>query len=101
MGADDSGHAGVFNREAAMPTMRGRDFHDELATWLDGVKAEQGTLTHLRHISVPDDADQATLDAAMIALSVRKAKAVIPSTADEMQADIDTLLDRRMALGGA
>ena len=81
-----------------MATTARKDFDTEIAAWLDGVKAEQGATVTLRHVTIPADADRATLEAAMIALSVRKAKAVIPSTADEMQADIDALLDRRAAL---
>ena len=82
-----------------MATTARKDFDTEIAAWLDGVKAEQGATVSLRHVTIPADADRATLEAAMIALSVRKAKAVIPSTAAEMQADIDALLDRRAALG--
>lgn len=82
-----------------MTTMDGRrEFHDELTAWLDGVRAAQGGLMDLRFIAISDDADQATLDAAMIVLSAKKAKACIPSTKDEIQADIDQLLERRSRL---
>jgi len=81
-----------------MATVARREFDDDLAAWLAGVKAAQGGIVNLRHISVPTDADRATLEAAMVALNVRKAKAVIPSTAAEMQADIDVLTDRWAAL---
>lgn len=82
-----------------MTTMDGhREFHDELTEWLEGVKAAQGGLMALRHVAVPDDADRVTIEAAITALNVRKAKAVIPSTAAEMQADIDLLTDRWSAL---
>lgn len=81
-----------------MTTMRGKDFHDELSAWLDALKAEQGGAMGLRFIVVDDDADVATLDAAMVVLSAKKAKACIASTRDEIQAEIDALLERRAAL---
>lgn len=81
-----------------MTTTSRRDFDDELGAWLEGVKAAQGGVMHLRFITIPDDADQATLDAAMIVLSAKKAKACIASTKDEIQADMDQVLERRTAL---
>lgn len=69
-----------------MTTTSRKDFAAELAAY------------DLRFIVVSDDADVATLDAAIIVLSAKKAKACIASTKDEIQADIDELLERRTAL---
>lgn len=52
----------------------------------------------MRFIVIRDDADRDTLDAAIITLRAKQSRAVIASTADEIGADIDELLDRRGAL---
>lgn len=53
---------------------------------------------NLHYIVISDEADQTTIDAAIIALTGKKTRACIPSTKDEIQADIDQLLERRSAL---
>jgi len=54
----------------------------------------------MRFILITDDADQPTIDKAIRLLAARKNAACIPSTKDEIQADIDELLERRTALTG-
>lgn len=56
-------------------------------------------MSELRFVLVDDDADVVTLDAAIVVLAAKKAKACIASTRDEIQADIDALLEMRLARG--
>jgi len=81
-----------------MSTTSRKDFDTELAAWLTDVRAEQGGHMRLRFITISDDADTAALDAAITILAVKKTHACIASTKDEIQAEIDTLLERRYGL---
>jgi hypothetical protein len=80
-----------------MSTTSRKDYDGSLAEWLAGVRAEQAG-HHLRFIVISDDADTDALDAAITVLVIKKGRACIPSTADEIQADIDELLERRHML---
>lgn len=53
----------------------------------------------MRYLIVTDDADRPTLEEAINNLRDRQRRCVIPSTRDELQADIDELLDMLGARG--
>lgn len=56
----------------------------------------------MKFLVVTDDADRPALEEAIRHLRARQARAVIPSTRDEIAADVDELLDlliERMARG--